>query len=338
MDDDGYIDPESRDGYIDPESRPAGVTNLIDLAYCIDGSYCTLLDDGGTATNIGIALLVAVALNICGIVLSYKSLVGIIEFSIGRSIRGKFALAFCAVAVALLWFHLWLTYALTEVQGQSIFAWMFTGPLFTLVLMIGVGLSIISVGYVVNTIMAMRRMPGKPGPEENMVLAFSEVRWQWGLLIAFVLAVLIGWHVLYESVPEVAAGPFGQGPLWLQHALDVWTLEIPVTILWGLATLLGSIPGIVGFGVLGILSLILPQQKVSPDGEATGIASEIAKATTVQLMGLVVSVCIAIIVGLILVIIVVGVIGVVGAVLVVYMAYLMAAILAAAMVSAFTKK
>ncbi|ADD41967.1 hypothetical protein [Stackebrandtia nassauensis] len=278
--------------------------NLMELFRCVGESECAWVEQADS--GFGLALVLAVALNIGGVVLTWMTLSVVVDFvsrrrsttigaatEDGPDFRGVVTVLL-GVAASGLWFYLWLGYALPESAGQNYVVWMVTTPLYTLVLMVGpVGVAAAVCGIVGVVVSTYR-----PSSDATSWTPAAR-RGVWSVLIVVVTAILVGWRALYEAVPEVAAGPFGRGPQWLQHALEVWTLHEPVAILWELAKLLSTVPGIVGFAALGLLCLVLPAPR-GVSGGARGVVN-LASATTgaavTSVVSLVVGTCVVIVVG-----------------------------------------
>jgi len=261
--------------------------NLAELYHCVlqsgGSGHCALFT--GDDSGFGIALVIVLALNIGGIILSYLGLVLATDPAAVRlPDRHRLNVALGALS-ACLWCYLWLAYALPECTGHTYIAWMIISPLFTLVLMIGFIGMVAAITLTVGNVTSGRRAWGLSGE-----------KWAWALLTATVTGMLIGWHALYEAVPQIAAGPYGRGPGWFQDALGIWTLHLPVTAMWALAKALATTPGIVAFAVLAALSLILPRRTTS--ARAVNLAAGVITMAVGEMAGLVVSAFVLIVVSL----------------------------------------
>ncbi|HEX7658426.1 MAG TPA: hypothetical protein VF444_03015 [Pseudonocardiaceae bacterium] len=265
----------------------AAWNNLLELGDCLSDRGCTLVRDADS--SLGIAIMIVLALSVGGLILLYNGLSGVLQLlPDGLTARLKVSLRVVSPIPAMLWFYLWLAYSLTECQGQGVLLWMITSPLFTFVLMMGFLGIVAGLSFVIGV-----------ATSSNPIAYISNQRWVWSVLVAVVTGILIGWHVLYDAVPQIAAGPYDRGPQWLQAALDVWTLHIPITVLWQLTKVLATIPGILAFAVLGALSVILPQHTAA--ARAAGLASALTTAAVGQVIGLVISTCVVIVVSLLLI-------------------------------------
>jgi hypothetical protein len=259
--------------------------NLTELLHCMrtGGEPCALAT-GGDGGVLGFALVIVLAFNIGGIILSYQGLVLATDAAATRLADKHHLNAVIGVVSACLWCYLWLAYALPECAGHTVLTWMIISPLFTLVLMVGFIGTVAAIAFSAENL-ASNRHPGD--------------RWGRALLTAVVTGVLIGWHFLYEAVPRIAAGPFGHGPRWFQDALGIWTLHVPVSTLWELAKTLSGTPGIAAFTTLGVLAVILPRRTSS--ATAVNLTFDLTTAAIGELAGLVIGACVLIVASLVVI-------------------------------------
>lgn len=280
--------------------------NLRELLHCVTNDQCTLVSN--LDSGFGVALVLAIALNIGGITLAGLALTSVLELLPRTSGRpGSALLAGTWTGVTLLWMYCWLTYALPEAAGQNYIAWMVATPFYSLTLMIGVvgTVALLCVACWLTGVLLGHGPANRSLGIRRSLARLLGSKAAWAALILVVLAILVGWRGIYHAVPEVSAGPFNRGPQWWQHALNLWPLHLPVGTLWTLSRALTTIPGIVGFGVLGVASMVLPRRP-SPTGSAdlqtpgatAAWVSTIAASATAQIAGLVIAACIAIVVGL----------------------------------------
>ena len=264
------------------ENGASAWSNLTELFHCVGtgGEQCALATDGDGGV-LGIALVILLALNIGGIILCYHGLVLATDAATVRLADKQNLNILIAAVSACLWWYLWLAYALPECAGHTVLTWMIISPLFTLVLMVGFIGTVAAVAFTAGNLATRRHPTDRLGH---------------ALLTAVVIAVLIGWHVLYDAVPQIAAGPYGHGPGWFQDALGIWTLHLPVSSLWELAKALATISGIASFATLGVLAVILPRRS-SP---ATAANMALVATTTAigELAGLVIGTCVLLVVSL----------------------------------------
>lgn len=262
------------------------------------GAQCGLISE--VDSGFGIALVFVLALNIGGVVLSYMALGMAAQLVESGAIRRRPVGVVLGIVSAVLWFYLWLGYALPESTGQNYVVWMVSTPLFTLVLMTGfVGMAA-AVFYILGSLV-LAQQPHKASSSGHPLVWASASRVVWGLLVAAVTGVLIGWRALYASNPEIAEGPFGRGPGWFQDALGVWTLHLPMSVLWELAKALATVPGIAAFALLGVLSVVLPRPGSAPEGGGATAMNWVSTLTTAaagNIAGLVASTCVIIVVSL----------------------------------------
>ncbi|MBR7828551.1 hypothetical protein KDK95_19725 [Actinospica sp. MGRD01-02] len=262
-------------------------SNLTGLFHCAQngGDPCALMT-GGDGGVLGFALVIVLALNIGGVIVSYQGLVLATDAAAVRLTDKHRLNANAAIGVvsACLWWYLWLAYALPECSGHTVLTWMIISPLFTLVLMVGFIGTVAAVAFTVGNVVA-RQHAGDRGVRV--------------LLTAVVTGLLIGWHILYDAVPQIAAGPYGRGPGWFQDALGIWTLRWPVSSLWGLATVLATTPGIATFAALGALAVILPRRTSS--ATAANLAFVATTSAIGELAGLVIGACVLIVMSLLVI-------------------------------------
>jgi len=269
------------------ESGTTAWGNLAQLSDCLrtGGEQCSLATGGGGA--FGFAIVIVVALSIGGIILSYQGLALATDPVMERLVDRQWPNAILGATSGCLWCYLWLTYALPECRGHSVFTWMIISPLYTLLLMVGAIGTAAAVSFTAGTVVSRRHPWGLSGD-----------RWAWALLTTATTGILIGWHFLYNATHFIAAGPYGRGPGWFQDALGVWTLHLPVTALWDLARTLATTPGVVMFAALAGLSVFLPRGT----GRGTANLASIVMTTAIgELVGVVISTCVLIVVCLLVI-------------------------------------
>ncbi len=162
-----------------------------------------------------------------------------------------------SIAAALLWFWLCFGYTVPLLWDiNSYLGWSMLAPIVSYLLMLGPAL-VAALAFVVVTSITS---PGRWLPDSR-----EDRAW---LLVA-VIAVLIGWWHLYRMNPTLSLGPYNREEPWLDYVLSIWPTAIPIKGLWTFAEFFAHPAAIVAFGLLSILVLALPMERV--DTHATSL-------------------------------------------------------------------
>ncbi|WP_131732842.1 hypothetical protein [Actinomadura formosensis] len=146
----------------------------------------------------------------------------------------------------------------------------FLYPLYLLVLLLGIAL-MIGYPFLMTRLMRADVMPhGRPGRAG---------------LFGAVLAVLVIWGEIYKHAPAVAAGPFAVKTHWLNDAVHTWSLQWPVSVLWTVLEFFATQAGLVSFGALALVSVLLPAPRGMPGTSALTLAHGTAANVSAFIVG-----------------------------------------------------
>ncbi|WP_187437742.1 hypothetical protein [Actinomadura decatromicini] len=146
----------------------------------------------------------------------------------------------------------------------------FLYPLYLLVLLLGIA---VMIGYPFLMVGLMRAdvMPhGRPGRAG---------------LFGVVIAVLVAWGQIYERSPAIAAGPFAVKTQWLNDAVHTWSLHWPLSVLWTVLEFFATEAGLVSFGALALVSVLLPAPRGLPGTSALTLAHGTAANVSAVIVG-----------------------------------------------------
>jgi hypothetical protein len=105
------------------------------------------------------------------------------------------------------------------------------------------------------------------------------------LLCAAVLAVLVIWGQIYEHAPAVVARPFSVKTHWLNDAVHTWSLQWPVSVLWTILEFFATPAGLLSFGALAVVSVLLPAPRGLPGTSALTPAHGAAANASALIVG-----------------------------------------------------
>ncbi|MFC4052385.1 hypothetical protein ACFOY4_22095 [Actinomadura syzygii] len=146
----------------------------------------------------------------------------------------------------------------------------FLYPLYLLVLLLGIA---VMIGYPFLMVGLMRAdvMPqGRPGRAG---------------LFGVVIAVLVAWGQIYKHSPAIAAGPFAVKTQWLNDAVHTWSLHWPLSVLWTVLEFFATEAGLVSFGALALVSVLLPAPRGLPGTSALALAHGTAANVSAVIVG-----------------------------------------------------
>ncbi|MCI9887366.1 hypothetical protein JT358_02660 [Micrococcales bacterium 31B] len=228
-----------------------------DLLACATGNAaeCTLIaaPNGGfwvaLAMSTLLMLFVGVALTMLNLLL--------VDFFVVRVRVWKYLPWLIAIPSLVLQLCVWLTFSVpyfTDIENY--FVWLLLTPLFALLPAGALVVLFTLLCHVVsNLIAAGRQVAGADGsaePSEKFRRLYLSV---W--VTAPTLALLVAWAWLLGQHPELKTDPFTFGPDWLQYGVNLWPVELGVNLVWTLTIWLGSLPGLVTFGVFALIAAAL---------------------------------------------------------------------------------
>ncbi|WP_222869195.1 hypothetical protein [Actinomadura chibensis] len=240
----------------------AGNRETLFACFDSDGDECASDDDANASPTWLIGVLV-----LC--LLGGAALVVWGAMALPKKVRAPAAVG-GLVAWVPLFHNLAFGYAIPRVgMEHNAILVTFLYPLYLLVLLFGVA---VMVGYpfLMAGLMRADVMPhGRPGRAG---------------LFGVVLAVLVVWGEVYRRAPAVAAGPFEVRTRWLNDAVHTWTLEWPLSVLWAVLEFFATPAGLVSFGALALVSVLLP----APRGLAGTTALALAHGTAANVSAVIV--------------------------------------------------